>query len=201
MVQVQYSCLYCYSSHHCYLICPTSRNEVAPDTNFIDSSSRYHHRFKFSSMLLIMDIFIKFYYLLFQKIQSTMKYLCHFLRYLRITLNRMNWCYIKATKDNKTKEFLFQNMQKYNNTNKEEIVKVKYQTKCDRTLSRHHKSNISHISRSQQHCKQTSTFFLILLVFINFLSTTHSVTGKKRQYYNFHFYVFTTTTTASTKPM
>ena len=174
MVQVQYCCLSCYSSHY-YLTCPTYPKKVLSSANLINDSTSSSFINK-SSSILIMDIFIKFYYLLFRNIRNMITYICHFLYSQGIAFSRINYCHNTAIKcSQEKKEFLFQNMQQ----NNKEIVKVKYQSKSDNTFNRNHISNNSNVSRNQ-HCKTTSTFLLVLLVFFNLISTKQSVTGKRQ---------------------
>ena len=171
MVQVPYCCLSCYSSYH-NLTCLASPKKVNSDSDSttIETSSSPTHSLPLS--MLIMDIFIKFYYLLVGNIKNVIFYVCHFLQANGLLFNRTKDYYHTAVQYKQRKEFFLRNMKPKNI----EVVKVKSQSKRDNTLDRNHTSIIT---RTQRRGRK-STFLLVLLTFLNFVSTTQSVTGKRQ---------------------
>ena len=101
-----------------------------------------------------------------------------------------------VNKHNQRKEFFLRNMKHKHDM---EVVKVKssQSTKSDKSLSRNHISSSNNcyscVTRTLSCWKGSSSFFLVLLGFLSFLSTTQPVTGKtlrdrkNRHYINFHF--------------
>ena len=147
--------------------------------------------------LLIMDIFVKFYYLVLGTIKTVILYASHYFQAIEGTqFKRAKDYYYTVNKHNQRKEFFLRNMKHKHDM---EVVKVKTSqlTKSDKTLSRNHIScsnnSYSRVTRTLSCCKGSSTFFLVSLGFLSFLSTTQPVTGKtmrdrkNRHYINFHF--------------
>ena len=166
MVQVPYCCLSCYSSYH-NLTCFASPKSVTSDNNSTTIETSSSPIYSLPLSMLIMDIFIKFYYLLVGNIKNVIFYVCHFLQANGMLFNRTKDYYHTAVQYKQRKEFFLRNMKPKNI----EVVKVKSQSKRDNTLDR------STITRSQRR-RGRSTFLLVLLTFL--VSTTQSVTGKRQ---------------------
>ena len=124
------------------------------------------------SSMLIMNIFIKFYYILAGNIKAVIFSVCHFLQANGMLFNRTKHYYHTAVTYKQRKEFFLRNMKQTNI----EVVKVKTQSKRDSTLDGNHTSIINQTKRRTG----TSTFLLVLLTSLNFVSTTQSVTGKRQ---------------------
>ena len=210
MVEVQYCCLSCYSSHY-LLTCSTYPKKTTLNANSVDNttdtSSLSSNLSIPSIVLLIMDLFIKFYYLLYREIRNLQTYLCHFLHYqgIIIPFSRMNYYHnrtIRYDKKKKKKETPFHIQGMYSN----EIVKVKYHhqkqpPKRDNnyTINRIPGSYTTTSTSSVRRSRNISTFFLVLFVFLHLLSTTQSsITGKRQQLLTFILCFTTTTTTTNT---
>ena len=193
MVQVPYYCHSCYTTHHHHrhhlnlrLLCHTSSKKISSpvSTNVLVaiqmSSAFLSFIFSFFS-LLIMDIFVKFYYLLIGAIKIVILYASHFFQAIEGTpFKRAKDYYYTVNKHNQRKEFFLRNMKHKHDM---EVVKVKtsQSTKSDKSLDRNHisSSNNSCVTRTLSCCKgRTSTFLFVLLGFLSFLSTTQPVTGK-----------------------
>ena len=206
MVQVQYCCLSCYSSHY-LLTCLTYPRKIASNANFIDTTNTSSSSSNWSIpsvVLLIMDLFLKCYYLLYRKIRSLQTCLCYLLQYqgIIIAFSRMNYYHnrtIRYDKKKKKKETPFHIQGMYSN----EIVKVKYHhqkqpPKRDNnyTINRIPGSYTTTSTSSVRRSRNISTFFLVLFVFFHLLSTTQSsITGKRQQLLTFILCFSTTSST------
>ena len=221
MVQVPYYCQSCYSthnqSHHQFNFlssCHTSTKTISSTAstsivNKLTSSSLISCFFSPFS-LIIMDIFVKFYYLLVGTIKTVILYSrCFFQAIEGTLLKSAKDHYFMVNKHYARKEFFLRNMKHKHDM---EVVKVKtsQSTKSDKSLDTNHisRSNNSYscLTRTLSCCKGTSTFLLVLLGFISFLSTTQPVTGKtmrdrkNRHYINFHFLCYYNQQHDSLKP-
>ena len=221
MIQVPYYCLSCYSTHHhphhqlnfqssCLTLTKNTSTTISIDITNKPKSCSLISYFYMPLYMIIVDIFITFYYLLVGTIKTVILYVrCLFQANERTLLRRVKDYYLMVNKHNQRKEFFLRNMKHKHDM---EVVKVKTSqlTKSDKTLSRNHISSsnnsYSRVTRTLSCCKGSSTFFLVSLGFLSFLSTTQPVTGKtlrdrkNRHYINFHFLCYYNERQHSLKP-
>ena len=130
-----------------------------------------------TSAIINMNIFIKLFYLLLENVSKMIFHGCNFLHCsggMPFTKSR---CYIHpAFTFKERKEFFLRNMKHNKNV---EIVKVKMQTKRDNFSDINHASRSSNIIQTTN-SKRRSTILFALLAFLNCISTTQSVTGKRQ---------------------
>ena len=175
MVQEFYCCCFCYSNHQAYLTISTHpENEGIISIADLDSK-RKTFWFSYSSCLLILDIFIKLYNLLVKILENVISNVCYFPHGCEMPFSKNKGYDCVVSKCNQRKEFFLRNM-KHKNV---EVVKVKTQTKSGNTLDENHYTKHS-IVTGTQYSRRKSKVLLVLLAFLNFISTTQSVTGKRQ---------------------
>ena len=130
-----------------------------------------------TSAIINMNIFIKLFYLLLENVRKMIFHGCNFLHCSGGMPFNKSRCYIHpAFTFKERKEFFLRNMKHNKNV---EIVKVKTQTKRDNFSDINHASRSSNIIQTTN-SKRRSTILLALLAFLNCISTTQSVTGKRQ---------------------
>ena len=166
MVQVQYCCLSCFSTCSTY---QKATHKIVDANNASSSASRI-----VSLILLIVDLFIKFYYLVFRRTRTLQLYFCYFFnQHQRPIFANMNHHIAFKYCDN---NLPIPTSQQNN------LVKVKKHKNDNYTC----RNRVTYGSYFMQHGKYGKTSARILLLFLllcHLVSTTQSITGKNSRKY------------------